>query len=353
MRGFNCHNRLMGIKILGMGLMVLFILAGCAPKYLPEDFEKKYERTTYSFDQGMYPSDQDLFLEYRIQPGDVLDVVFQIKAQKAETFKIDLYHRIQVTFPDLPELNSEQKIMPTGEIILPYVGEVKMLGLTPEQATKMLEKKYEYILLDPQVTVKVTNIDVRIEQIRNDLKTAARGLSKLVNVRPDGYTTFPLIGDHYVAHKTIDQVNRLIQDRYSDYLPGMQADLFLHEQAGSIIYMLGEVNSPGTYEIKKPINLLQAITLAGSFTDSAKMETVILFRKHEQKLIARRVNLKNLMTLTDSQAFFFLKPEDIVYIPKTHISTLAILTREIANIALFNGWSISGGTMQWVDDLNN
>ena len=337
---------------LGILLALMLVLAGCGPKYLPEDFEKPYQRTTYSFDQGMYPSDQDLFLQYRIQPGDVLDVVFQIKAQKAADFKIDLYHRIQVTFPDLPELNSEQKIMPTGEIILPYIGEVTVLGLTPEDATKMLEKKYQYILLDPQVTVKVTNIDVRIEQIRNDLKTAARGLSKLVNVRPDGYTTFPLIGDHFVAHKTIDQVNALIQERYHSYLPGMQADLFLHEQAGSIIYMLGEVNRPGTYEIKKPINLLQAVTLAGSFTESAKLETVILFRKHEQKLIARRVNLKNLMTLTDSEAFFFLKPEDIVYVPRTQISTLAILMRQIADIALFNGWDISGGTFQWVDDLN-
>lgn len=332
---------------------ILLLLVGCGPKYLPEDFERPYQRTTYSFDQGMYPSDEDLFLQYRIQPGDVLDVVFQIKAQQAQEFRINLYHRIQVTFPDLPELNSEQKIMPTGEIILPYIGEIKVLDLTPEEATKLLEKKYERILLDPQVTVKVTNIDVRIEQIRDDLKTAARGLSKLVNVRPDGYATFPLIGDHFVAHKTIDQVNQLIQERYSNYLPGMQADLFLHEQAGSVVYVLGEVNKPGTYEIKKPINLLQAITLSGSFTERAKLETVILFRKHEQKLIARRVNLKNLMTLKDSTAFFFLKPEDIVYVPKTQISSLAILMRQIADIALFNGWSISGGRMDWVDDLNN
>lgn len=345
-----CHNATKTIWAIVLTAMIC--LAGCGPKYVPEDFEKPYQRTTYSFDQGMYPSDQDLFLQYRIQPGDVLDVVFQIKAQKASEFKIDLYHRLQVSFPDLPELDSEQKIMPTGEIILPYIGEVKVLGLTPEQATKLLEKKYEYILLDPQVTVTVTNIDVRIEQIRNDLKTAARGLSKLVNVRPDGYTTFPLIGDHFVAHKTIDQVNALVQERYHSYLPGMQADLFLHEQAGSIIYMLGEVNNPGTYEIKKPINLLQAITLAGSFTDSARLETVILFRKHEQKLIARRVNLENLMSLADSQAFFFLKPEDIVFVPKTRISSLAILMRQIADIALFNGWSVSGGRLDWVDDIN-
>lgn len=332
--------------------VIAFLLSGCGPKYLPEDFEKPYQRTTYSFDQGMYPSDQDLFLEYQINPGDVLDVMFQITAQKQETFKIDLYHEIEVVFPDLPELSSTQKIMPTGDIILPYIGQVKVLDLTLEETTKLLEEKYKYILLDPQLSVKVTNMDVRIEQIRRDLMTAPRGLSKLVNVRPDGYATFPLIGDYFVAHKSISQVNKLIQEKYYNFLPGMQADLYLHEQAGSVIYMLGEVNKPGTYEIKKPINLIQAVTLAGSFTSNAKLETVILFRKHEQKLIARRINLENLLELKNSEAFFFLKPEDIVYVPKTQISSLAMLMRQIADIALFNGWSISGGKLQWIDDIN-
>jgi polysaccharide export outer membrane protein len=344
-------------KLIRSGLLILvlsivFFLSGCAPKYLPEDFEKPYQRTTYSFDQGMYPSDQDLFLEYKIQPGDVLDVMFQIKAQPQETFVIDLYHQIKVVYPDLPELNTEQKIMPTGHIILPYIGQVKVEGLTLQEATNLLEEKYQYVLLDPQVSVSVTNMDVRIEQIRRDLMTAPRGLSKLVNVRPDGFATFPLIGNFFVAHKSIDQVNVLIQQEYQDYLPGMQADLYLHEQAGSAVYVLGEVNDPGTYTIKKPINLIQAITMAGSFTQDAKLETVVLFRKHEQKLIARRVNLENLLTLKDSEAFFFLKPEDIVYVPKTHISSLAVLIQQIADIALFRGWSIGGGTFQWMDDLN-
>ncbi len=72
----------------------------------------------------------------------------------------------------------------------------------------------------------------------------------------------------------------------------MQADIFLHEQAGSVVYLLGEVNNPGSYKIDKPISLLQSITLAGSFTENAKLENIILFRRHEQKLIARSLNLE-------------------------------------------------------------
>lgn len=337
--------------LIAVCVMVLFCCS-CSRHSLPKDYEKPYQRTTYSFDQGTYPSDQDLFLRYRITPGDVLDVMFQINAQKAETFRIDLYHEIQVMFPDLPELTNTQKIMPTGKIVLPYINEVYVLGKTINEVHDLLEEKYSKILLDPQVSVSVTNMDARIAQIRKDLHTAPRGLSKLVLVRPDGYATFPLIGDYFVAYKTLEMVNALIQEKYEKFLPGMKADLYLHEQAGSVVYVMGEVHKPGTYEIKKPVSLLQAVTMAGSFTEDAKLETVVLFRKHEQKLIARSVNLENLLELKDSEAFFFLKPEDIIYIPKTKISSLAVLMQQIADIALFDGWSIGGGTLQWMDDAN-
>ena len=343
-------------QIIALAFILCMLLHGCAgTEKLPPDFEKPYQRTTYSFDQGTYPSDQDLFLVYTITPGDVLDVMFQIKAQKADEFRIDLYHEIQVVFPDLPALSNIQKIMPTGNIILPYVGEVYVLGLTLDETHALLEKRYKKILIDPQVMVKVTNMDARIEQIRKDLHTAPRGLSKLVNVRPDGYATFPLIGDYFVAHKTLAQVNSLIQEKYQAYLPGMQADLFLETQAGSVVYMLGEVNKPGPYKILSPINLLQAVTMAGSYTNNAKIENIILFRKHEQKLIARSVNLENLLALKDSEAFFFLKPDDIVFVPKTKISSLAQLMTQISQIGLFTGWNIGvgGGTLEWMDRLNH
>lgn len=345
-------NHTKGQKYLYLFLSLIFFLTGCSQKKLPDDYERPFHRTTYSFDQGLYPSNQDLFLEYRIVPGDVLDVMFQIQAQKQKEFKINLYHIIDIKFPDLPELSVSQKIMPTGEIILPYIGAVKILGKTLKETTKLLEEKYSKILLDPEVFVSVINMDARIERIRKDLHTAPRGLSKLVHVRPDGHATFPLIGDFFVANKTINQVNKLLQKKYNDYLPGMQADLFLHEQTGSRIYMFGEINKPGPYKILKPVNVLQAISMAGSFTENAKLTNVILFRKHERKLIARKLNLENVLDLKEGGSFFFLRPEDIVYVPKTKISSLTVLMRQVADIALFNGWSVSGGTMEFIDDVN-
>lgn len=332
-------------------ILVMMAVIGCAPEAkIPQDYEIPLERNTFSFDQGMYPSDLDLFLEYRIQPGDILDVLFQIQAQLQDTFTINLYHILEIKFPDLPEMTVNQKILPTGNIVLPYIGEFHVLGMTLDEATEALEKAYEGILLDPEIFVRVVNIDVRIEQLRRDLHTAPRGLSKLVTVRSDGFVTFPLIGDKFVAHKTIKQVNKLVQGDYESYLAGMQVDVFLHEQQGSTIYVLGEVNRPGAYEIKKPTNVLEAVSRAGSFTADAKIKSTLVFRRHEKKLVARRLDLHSLLSLNETSEFFFLRPDDIIFIPKTQIATLANLMRQIADIALFEGWGMSGGTIEFIDD---
>lgn len=333
------------LLLLTLILLSMLNLVGCSSKSIPDDCEVPVKRTTFSFDQGTYPSDLDLFAKYHISPGDVLDVLFQIKRVKVDKFPITLYHTVSVKFVEIPDLSLTQEVMPNGKIALPYIGEIPVLGKTPSELKENLKHQYSSVLRDPEIVVTVPNFNVRIDQLRKDLHTAPRGLSKLVHVRPDGVATFPLIGRQVVARKTIEQVNEIIQKRYSSYLPGMKVDLFLHGKSGSVVYIVGEVLKSGTYEINKPITVLQALTLAGGFTTKAQLKNVIVFREHEKKRIARSLNLKSVSNVKTESQFFFLKPEDIVFVPKTRIASLGELMRQIADIALFNG---VGDSVDWV-----
>ena len=320
------------------------IFFGCSQNAkLPADCEVPFGRTTFSFDQGTYPSDLNLFLEYRISPGDVLDVFYQIMRIKKENLKIDLYHTVAIKFVDVPELNEEQEVLPDGTIVLPYIGQVPVVGKTIGELTQELRNGYSRVLRDPELYVTIPNFYARIEQLRHDLHTAPRGLSKLITVRPDGHVTFPLIGDYLVANKTIQQVIDMTQKDYNDFLPGMKVDVFLHSQTGSVIYVLGEVERPGAYKILRPINCLEAMTIAGGYTYKAELRTVIAFRKHEKKIIARSLNLQDIFMLKDQSSFFYLGPDDILFVPKTRIASLSELMLQIANIALFDGWSYGIG----------
>lgn len=299
---------------------------------------------------GNYP----LFENYYISPGDVLDIVYHLERDRQPEYKINLYHTINVTFLDAPELNETQAVLPDGTITLPYIGKIEVVGKTSSELADELKQAYTGVLQSPELYVKIENFNARVEQIRNDLETSARGLSKLVNVRPDGYVTFPLVGEYKAAQKTIAELEEEITRDYQKIVDGLEADLFLHEQAGNNIYVLGEVLNPGIVQVDRPINVMQALAEVGGYTQEAVVSSTIVFRREEQRLLAHRFDLQNMDDYGLQAAQFFLRPDDILLVPRSRISSAAQLMREIGDITFFNGWGLEAVAMPWGrDDDNN
>lgn len=104
-------------------------------------------------------------------------------------------------------------------------------------------------------------------------------LDAKVIVNPDGMVRFQLIGPVKVEGKTLAEASQLVHDLYAkDYLvnPHIVLDLIetnklpasaITNQASKYI-VLGQVNKPGTYEMREGevVNLLHAIALAGGYT---------------------------------------------------------------------------------------
>jgi polysaccharide export outer membrane protein len=315
-------------------------LTSCSPVIkLPVESEVSMDRTTFSFSQGEQPF--DLFPEYRIVPGDILDVLFQIRTWvKKENFRIAVDHDLQVKFIYAPELDISQKVRPDGNITLPYIGDVYVIGKTVQELTNELKDLYKDILNIPALYVEVPEFRASIKELKADLHTAPRGLSRLVTVRPDGYVTFPMVGDVFVAAKTIPEVNKVLNEMYEKILPDLHCDLFLERHAGSVIYIVGQVKKPGAYTIARPVTILEALSFAEGDIPGAKLNSIIIIRKHEQKMVATRVDLKNTLAFNSDSKFFYLQPNDIVYVPKTWITEAAEVARDIGDIIFFRGWSV-------------
>lgn len=312
------------------------------------------ERASFSFDNDQ---DFDRLPYYRIQPGDVLDVFFQIKTWgKSKIFRIAVDHTVAVNFVYTPELNTEQSITPDGNIVLPYLGSWSVIGKTPDEVSAELQEAYRGILRDPEIFVTVPSFQRSIEEFKKDLRTAPRGLSRLATVRPDGFITFPLIGEFDVAGQTIPEVNEKMNVAYSKIIDGLRVDLFLQENAGSQIYILGEVQQSGAFPIGKPLPLAKALALAEGFTREAKLDSVIVARQREDKIAVTKIDLTHAGSLGGYGALFYLMPDDLVFVPRTRLSTTAQIANEIANVMMFRGWSfnIDGITVegQSASDLN-
>lgn len=329
-------------KTLIAGLLVLLMTAGCAQKQArAPGVEVEFDSSTFSFDQGTYPTELGLFSDYRLAPGDVLDVLFQFSTwQEKSDFKLAVDHTISIHFVHIPDLNQTMSIQPDGRISLPYIGEIYVVGKTVSQLTEDLRKAYSNELVEPELYVTVDEFQVSIKELKKDLHTAPRGLSRLVTVRPDGYVTFPLVGDLFVAQRTLPEVKVALNKLYNQTLNGLHVDLFLEEHAASQLVVAGDVNKAGAYTITKPITVFEALALAEGALSTAALDEVLVVRRHNKKFVAHQVDLKGLMAKNDGNSFFYLKPDDLVYVPKRGLSKAASVMDDISRILMFRGWSI-------------
>lgn len=103
-------------------------------------------------------------------------------------------------------------------------------------------------------------------------------LSGEFRVRPDGKFSMPLIGDVIAAGKTTAAVNMQIQSKLSLFVESPFVSTIVRETASNRVYVLGEVTTPGTYPIEGTLTVLQALALAGGFTEFASRERLTLVR---------------------------------------------------------------------------
>ena len=103
-------------------------------------------------------------------------------------------------------------------------------------------------------------------------------LSKLVQVRPDGKFSLPVIRDVVAVGKTPSQLADEITRRLKEYVQNPVVAISVKEVNSYSIYVLGEVVKPGKYPLKSKTTLLQGITIAGGFTPVAARNQMVIFR---------------------------------------------------------------------------
>lgn len=103
-------------------------------------------------------------------------------------------------------------------------------------------------------------------------------LSNNYTVDSDGSITFPLIGRVQVAGLSTREVEeRLTKMLDGDYLRRPQVSVEIASYRSRSIFVMGEVKSPGRYQINGPQTLLEVLAHAGSTTPAAS-DTIIVQR---------------------------------------------------------------------------
>lgn len=98
-------------------------------------------------------------------------------------------------------------------------------------------------------------------------------------VRPDGGLSFPLVGDVEAKGHTLREVRDTIAERLKPYVPDPVVTVAIKQIGGNEIYVLGRVNRPGGYPFSQPIDVMQALSLAGGTTPFAKVNRIVILHR--------------------------------------------------------------------------
>jgi len=106
------------------------------------------------------------------------------------------------------------------------------------------------------------------------------GLKKEVLVRPDGGTSFPLVGEIKAAGKTAAEISTEITERLKKTINDPVVSVSVLKVAGNKIYVIGRVAKPGEYAAGRYVDVLQALAIAGGLTPYAAEDDIKILRKH-------------------------------------------------------------------------
>jgi len=147
-------------------------------------------------------------------------------------------------------------------------------------------------------------------------------LRKMV-VRPDGYVSFPLVGELNVSGLTTDKVAKEITIRLSRILRKPEVSVIVTGAGSKGVFVLGAVRDPGLYPYRTKMTVLKAVSSANSWQPHAWIKSVLVVRRFfEDESEVIRVNLWDVIKKGEIKKDIELQAGDIVYVPNSFIGNL-------------------------------
>lgn len=295
---------------------------------------------------------------YRLAPGDVLEIIYQVKNVPSEKpYELKIEDIIQVAFPYQNQFNQRVTVQGDGSIRCLLVGPMRAAGRTASDLEEQLRHAYARYIRDPELTVVVEAANVKIVELKKAITTAPRGQSRLVPIKPDGTIDLPYVGEVLVAGKTVNQAKHILDARYAEEdLQEVEVTVQTLEFAPKRIFVMGEVQMPGGFESVAPITLLQALIRQGGPTARAMRSKIMLLRRLHLPIPQAIVfDLETLLhaqkptefgAVPDASRYrydSYLADGDIIYVPPTALAVAndwidQVFTRGIRAVFPYNGY---------------
>ena len=141
------------------------------------------------------------------------------------------------------------------------------------------------------------------------------GMEREVLVLPDGTISFPLAGHIQAAGKSAQQVEKILADRLRKFFKDAAISVSVKSVTGNKIFVIGQVQRPGEFLAAQPIDVIQALSLAGGFTPFAAEDEIRILRREGGKQTALTFDYSDVEKGRNLKSNILLKSGDVVIVP--------------------------------------
>lgn len=161
---------------------------------------------------------------------------------------------------------------------------------------------------DPTYKIGAQDV-IRVDVWREDQ------LTRTVPVRPDGKITLPLLNDIQAAGLTPMELAGNIREELKKFIANPQVTVSVTEINSRRIYVNGEVNKSGAYQLLPHMTVLQALSGSGGFTAFARIKSIYVLRNDNGKSVKIPFNYKEAIKGKNPEQNIELQPGDVVVVP--------------------------------------
>jgi len=289
---------------------------------------------------------------YRLRVGDRIDFVYRLTRHQMSTpYELNVGDEIRVESLADATLDRNLTILSDGTITLRLLGQVPAARQTVEQLRADLEEKYKKYYKVPSITVTPVKVNTRLEDLRAvvDKRAGAGGQSISTTVSDDGTVQLPALLNVPAQGLTLQELKTEIDERYAQEVQGIEVTPVLIERAPRYAFVLGEVQTPGRFELTGPTTVMQSIALAGGWKHGGKLRHVVIFRRAEDwRLLATRLDLAGALhgERPCPADEIWVRDSDLILVPKSLILRAdevidLVFTQGVYSVFPFHGISIS------------
>lgn len=226
---------------------------------------------------------------------------------------------VRITAFRHPDLTTETRISEDGKVIVPLIGQVRVEGMTPDQAARHIAERLKagQFLLNPQIDVAVLEARSRQVSVLGFVTRPGRYVldgttAKVTDVLAMAGGLVPAASDTAIVTRDRDGKSESVNIDLAAIIQRGDASKDIEVASGDsvfvpkapVVYVYGEVTRGGSYRLEPGMTVMQAISLAGGVTP----------RGSDSRVKLRRRGPDGKWKETNARPTDPVSPDDVVYV---------------------------------------